>query len=75
MERLRAEVFLTCACGTRVKAILDMSDTSVTVPCQNPSCKITHTLIGQITQLFVETEPGVWRQVDVSKMRIIRSTS
>jgi hypothetical protein len=66
MERLRSEVFWTCACGTRVKAILDLNDTNVTVPCPNPSCKITRTLPGQITQLFVETEPGVWRHVDVS---------
>jgi hypothetical protein len=66
MSTLISEVFWTCACGTKMKAILHMSDTSVTLRCPTPSCKITRTLPGQITKLSLETEPGVWRGVDVS---------
>ena len=56
----KAEVFWTCACGSKVRAILDMTEASATVRCPNSSCKVTRTLPGQITELSVETAPGVW---------------
>lgn len=66
MEKQRAEVFWTCACGSKEKANLDMTKTGVTIQCPNPPCKVMRTLPGQITQLFVETAPGMWTEVDVS---------
>jgi hypothetical protein len=59
-------VFWTCSCGSKVKAALDMSKASVTVQCPNPPCKVRRTLPGQITQLSVETAPGVWTWMDLT---------
>ena len=63
-----AEVGWTCACGTKVKAVLDMTKASVTVQCPIPPCKVTRTLLGQIKDLSVETELGVWRAVDLNRL-------
>jgi hypothetical protein len=56
----QAEVFWTCACGIKVRAVLDMTKVSATVRCPNPPCRVTRTLPGQITELTVETAPGLW---------------
>jgi len=56
----QAEVFWTCACGSKVRAVLDMSKVSATVRCPNHACTVGRTLPGQITELTVETAPGVW---------------
>src|SRR5215813_12539616 len=47
----QAEVFWTCACGSKVWAVLDMTKVSATVRCPNPPCKVSRTLPGQITEL------------------------
>jgi hypothetical protein len=60
-----AAVWWTCSCGIKVKAVLDMSRTSVTVQCPNTSCTAQRTVPGQITRLSVETEQHVWRAVDL----------
>ena len=65
MEGL-VSVFWNCACGSKVKAVLDMSKASMTVQCPNPSCEVTRKLLGQITQLSVETAPGVWAGTDLT---------
>jgi len=65
-SRMKAVVFWTCACDVKVKAVLTMGGTSVTVQCANPSCKATRTLPGQITQLWVESEQYVWRNVELN---------
>jgi hypothetical protein len=62
----KAEVFWTCACGSKAKAALDLTEASVTIRCPNPSCKVTRTLPGQIMQLSVETAPGVWAAMDLT---------
>jgi hypothetical protein len=62
----RAEVFWTCACESKVWAVLDMTKVSATVQCPNPSCKVTRTLPGRITELSMETAPGAWIWVDVT---------
>ena len=61
-----SEVFWVCGCGTKVTAILRMTDTSMTVRCPTKSCTVTRTLPGEITKLWVETSSGVWRGVNVS---------
>jgi hypothetical protein len=63
-----AEVGWTCVCGTKVKALLDMTKAGVTKQCPNPSCKVTRTLPGYITRLWVEIERGIWREVDVGRL-------
>ncbi len=62
----QAEVYWTCVCGSKVRAVLDLSKTNVTVGCPNPPCKITRTLPGQIMQLSVETARGVWTGTDLT---------
>jgi hypothetical protein len=59
-------VFWSCACGNVVKAVLDMSNASMTVQCPNPCCKVTRTLPGKVTHLSVETAPGVWTGTDLA---------
>jgi hypothetical protein len=49
-----------------VKARLDMSKVGATVQCPNHSCNARRTLSGQITRLSVETEQGVWGEVDAA---------
>jgi hypothetical protein len=66
MERWSSEVFWTCACGIKVRAVLDMSKARETVQCPSPPCKVTRTLPGQIEQLSLWTEQGVWTAVDLS---------
>src|SRR5215467_12561585 len=66
METLMSEVFWVCGCGTKVTAILRMTDASIAVRCPTPSCTVTRTLPGEITKLSVETGSGVWRGVNVS---------
>ena len=61
----QAVVFWTCVCGIKVKAGLDMGKASATVQCPDPSCNTKRTLPGHITRLSVETERGMWREVDV----------
>ena len=43
-----------------------MTDTSMPVRCPTPRCTATRTLPGEITKLAVETELGVWKEVNVS---------
>jgi hypothetical protein len=63
-----AEVRWTCGCGAKVKARLDMSKPGVPVQCPNSPCKVTRTPPGQITHLSVETDLGVWRDVDLDRL-------
>jgi hypothetical protein len=62
----KAEVYWTCSCGSKVKAVLDMSKASVTVQCPTRPCKVTRTLPGNVTQLSVEKAPGVWTLMDLT---------
>jgi hypothetical protein len=59
-------VFWDCACGSKVRAVLDMTKARMTVECPNPSCEVTRTLPGQVTQLSVETALGVWAEMDLT---------
>jgi hypothetical protein len=62
-----AEVVWTCTCGIKVKVVLHMTKTSVTVQCPDTSCKATRTLPGQITGVSIQNAPDVpWRSVDVN---------
>jgi hypothetical protein len=61
-----AEVYWTCACGNKVRVVLDMSEAGVTQACPNPSCKVTRTLPGRVRELSVETALGIWTKVDVT---------
>jgi hypothetical protein len=63
-----AEVYWTCACGAKVKALLDMNKAGVAVPCPIPECNVTRILPGQITHLWAETELGVWRQMHLDRL-------
>jgi hypothetical protein len=65
----QAEVYWSCACGAKVKALLDMNKAGVAVQCPNPPCQATRTLPGQITHLWVKTERGVWKEVDLGLLR------
>jgi hypothetical protein len=66
MEKWTAEVYWTCVCGIKGRAVLDMSEAGVTHVCPNPSCKVTRTLPGQVRGLSVETTLGIWTNVDVT---------
>jgi len=59
----QAEVFWTCAYGSKVWAVLDITEVSATVQCPNRACTVTRTLPGQITELTVQTAPGLWMDV------------
>jgi hypothetical protein len=63
-----AEVFWTCVCWTKVKAVVDMDKAGVNVPCPNSPCKVTRTPPGQITRIWVETGLGVWKEVDLDRL-------
>ena len=66
MEKWTAEVYWTCVCGNKGRAVLDMSEAGVTQACPNPSCKVTRTLPGRVRELSVEMALGIWTKVDVT---------
>ena len=61
-------VIFTFACGIKVKAFFDMRKAGAKVRCPNPMCKPI-TIPGQITQLWVQTEQGGWREMDVKWLK------
>jgi hypothetical protein len=66
MEKWIAEVYWTCVCGIKGRAVLDMSEAGVTQVCPNPSCKVSRTLPGRVRELSVQTTLGKWTKVDVT---------
>jgi hypothetical protein len=58
----------TCACGTKVRAVIEIDDANVKVQCPYPSCSRMRTLPGHITDLWIaaEIETVGWQKVGVN---------
>ena len=62
-----AVVSWQCLCGMNVKVMYE-TNRKTKVRCPNSFCKITHTVDGKITELWIKGESAGWRGHEVRSL-------